>query len=258
MRRKELQPRHHRIIFSGGQIGLNPARNQTLCHQRQAWVKLQLALRLLLLTILQLYHLPPPLPPPVSNSSCLFTRCQPLYASCCSVLLYFSRYCTVRLKMFSLFFVCLFFMYYLGEKYYKPITVRYYIADCVSWVPRLTLLDYEQIGVTNTLSERNSFVCRGLTVSTMVVSYLLAPGEGGGRQIKISCHSSRVYRPREHASTWEPPRVLFESKRGNYLPPFCLEPGWGRCCAYLPSQSLPDALMWCGPSLLVGTASLEE
>ena len=31
-------------------------------------------------------------------------------------------------------------MYYLCEKYYKPITVHY-IADCVSWVPRLTLLD---------------------------------------------------------------------------------------------------------------------
>ena len=32
-------------------------------------------------------------------------------------------------------------MYYLCEKYYKPITVQYYIANCVSWVPRLTLLD---------------------------------------------------------------------------------------------------------------------
>ena len=32
-------------------------------------------------------------------------------------------------------------MYYLCEKYYKPITVQYYIADSVSWVPRLTLLD---------------------------------------------------------------------------------------------------------------------
>ena len=32
----------------------------------------QLALQLLLLMILQLYHLPPLLPPPVSNSSCLF------------------------------------------------------------------------------------------------------------------------------------------------------------------------------------------
>ena len=25
-------------------------------------------------------------------------------------------------------------------KYYKPITVQYYIANCVSWVPRLTVL----------------------------------------------------------------------------------------------------------------------
>ena len=32
-------------------------------------------------------------------------------------------------------------MYYLCEKYYKPITVYYYIADYVSWVPRLTSLD---------------------------------------------------------------------------------------------------------------------
>ena len=30
---------------------------------------------------------------------------------------------------------------YLCEKYYKPITVQYDIADCVSQVPRLTLLD---------------------------------------------------------------------------------------------------------------------
>ena len=34
-------------------------------------------------------------------------------------------------------------MYYLCEKYYKPITVQYYIADCVSQVPRLTLLDLQ-------------------------------------------------------------------------------------------------------------------
>ena len=39
------------------------------------------------------------------------------------------------------YFLCLFFTYYLCEKYYKPITVQYYRADCVSWVPRLTLLD---------------------------------------------------------------------------------------------------------------------
>ena len=34
-------------------------------------------------------------------------------------------------------------MYYLCEKYYKPIRVQYYIADCVSWVLRLTLLDLQ-------------------------------------------------------------------------------------------------------------------
>ena len=52
-----------------------------------------------LLTVLQLYHLPLPLPPPVSNSSCLFTRCQPRYASCCTVLLY------CKIKKCFLYFV---------------------------------------------------------------------------------------------------------------------------------------------------------
>ena len=36
-------------------------------------------------------------------------------------------------------------MYYLCEMYYKPTTVQYYIADCVSWVRRLTLLDLRTI-----------------------------------------------------------------------------------------------------------------
>ena len=44
--------------------------------------------------------------------------------------------------MFS-FFVVVVFMYYLCEKYHKPITVQYHVADCVSWVPRLTLLDLQ-------------------------------------------------------------------------------------------------------------------
>ena len=43
-----------------------------------------------------------------------------------------------------IFCVCLFFMYYLCEKYYKPITVQYFIADSVGWVPRVT---FEQIGL---------------------------------------------------------------------------------------------------------------
>ena len=101
-------------------------------------MKLQLALRLLLLVALQLYHLPP-LFPLDSNSSCLFTRCHLLYASCCTVL-YFSRYYTVRIKMF-IFHVCFFLMCYLCEKYFKPSAVQYYITDCLSWLPGLTLLD---------------------------------------------------------------------------------------------------------------------
>ena len=60
-----------------------------------------------ILMVLQLYHLPPLFPPPISNSSCLFTWCQTLYAKCCTILLYFSRCCTVRLNMFSFIFsVC--------------------------------------------------------------------------------------------------------------------------------------------------------
>ena len=58
----------------------------------------------------------------------------------------------------------MFFIYYFCEKYYKPITVQYYIADCVSWVSRLTLRTYEQIGLMNMFSEQNLFVCRRLTV----------------------------------------------------------------------------------------------
>ena len=63
-------------------------------------------------------------------------------------------------------------MYYLCEKYYKPITVQYYMASYVinSWVPRLTLLDL-QIGLTNKPLEWNSFVCRGLSVYIYILRY---------------------------------------------------------------------------------------
>ena len=50
-------------------------------------------------------------------------------------------YCKNK-NAFSISCVC-FFMCYLLGKYYKPITVQYDIADCVSWVPRLTLLDLQ-------------------------------------------------------------------------------------------------------------------
>ena len=91
--------------------------------------------------ILQLCHLPPPVLPSVSNSSCLLPGLQPLEASCCTILLFFWRYRTAGWKMFSLFFALVFVMDYLCEKCHKPSTVPHYIAICVSWVPRLTLLD---------------------------------------------------------------------------------------------------------------------
>ena len=49
-------------------------------------------------------------------------------------------YCKIK-NVFFIFCVCLSFMYYLCEKYYKLVTVQYCIADYVSWVPRLILLD---------------------------------------------------------------------------------------------------------------------
>ena len=142
-------------IYTNLQVA-NFQRCKCAFHQHQAWVKLQLVLRLLLLTILQLYHLPPPFPPPVSNSSFLFTRCQPLYASCCTVLLYFSRYCIVRLKMFSLFFVFVFLCIICVKSTIN--LLQYYIADCVSWVPRLTLLNL-QTNRTYEYALRTELVC---------------------------------------------------------------------------------------------------
>ena len=96
-------------------------------------MKLTLALHLLLLMTLQLYHLPPLLAPPIPLLACSLTVSPCLPAV---VLLYFSRYWTVRFKMFHF----LFSKHYLCEKYYKPIIVQYYVANCISWVPRLTLL----------------------------------------------------------------------------------------------------------------------
>ena len=55
--------------------------------------------------------------------------------------------------MFSLFSV-FFLMYYLCGKYYKSIILQYYVADCVNWVPRLTLLDFR----THSWKEIHSYV----------------------------------------------------------------------------------------------------
>ena len=93
-------------------------------------------------TILQLYHLPPPLPPP----SVTLLTCS-LDASCCvpavevTTVLLKVLYRKIKDVFFVFLCVCLFFKYYLCEMYCKPITVQCYIANCVSWIPWLTLLD---------------------------------------------------------------------------------------------------------------------
>ena len=98
-------------------------------HQCQVWMKLQLAFHHLLLTILQLSHASPPFLHQSVTLHAFSLNASPYMPVV--VLPYFSRYCTIRFKMYPLFFVC-FLMYYLCEKYYKPITVQYYTTDCVS------------------------------------------------------------------------------------------------------------------------------
>ena len=66
--------------------------------------------------------------------------------------------CTALLLKVLYSLKCLFFMYYLCEKYYEHITVQYYTAGCVSWVPKITFWTYGQIGFTNTFSEWRAFL----------------------------------------------------------------------------------------------------
>lgn len=84
-----------------------------------------------------------------------------LYASCTTVLfkvLYYKiknvsflkkLFLKLILLEYSFFIFCLFFMHYLHEKHYKSITVQSHTADCVCWVPGLTLL--ESPGLMNKL-----------------------------------------------------------------------------------------------------------
>ena len=64
--------------------------------------------------------------------------CQPLYST---IVLSKVLYCKIQ----NVLSFVLFLIYYLCEKYYKPTTVQYYIVNCVSWVPTLTLLELQTI-----------------------------------------------------------------------------------------------------------------
>lgn len=65
-------------------------------------------------------------------------------------------------------------MYYLCTKYYKPITVQYYIAKCVSWVSRLTLLGLQKNLDLETRSQNQTHSHAG--------DFLYSERRSGGRQ----------------------------------------------------------------------------
>ena len=76
--------------------------------------------------------------------------------------------------MFSLIFVH--FLYVLLYfKYYKPITAQYYIANGVSWVPRLTLLDLRTDWTLNLLSDRARLYAGDLLYPVSSASFHLGP-----------------------------------------------------------------------------------
>ena len=80
----ELLHRYHWIIFFKRVDRIESSKEPDLCHQCQAWVRLQLALCLLLLTILHLYHRPTsPLLQPETLLVCSLDA--NLSASCCTV-----------------------------------------------------------------------------------------------------------------------------------------------------------------------------
>ena len=89
--------------------------------------------------------------------ACSLDASQPLYASCCTVLLYFPR-----LKMFFccsfIFCVLILFVW----ECYKPLTVEYCVPDWVGCAPRLTL------DLTCSWNATCMYVCRGLSISVIV------------------------------------------------------------------------------------------
>ena len=76
------------------------------------------------------------------------------------------HYCIFQgIVRFKLFYFLSFFSILSCEKYYKPITVQYYILNYVSWVPRLTVWDLRnKLDLIIELLKQKSFVCRWLTV----------------------------------------------------------------------------------------------
>ena len=85
LEKKSYYPDITGLFFQEDRWNWNQQGTRT-CAINVRWVKLQLALCLLLLTVLQLYHLPPPLRPPVTLlvNSMPAPVCQLLYCTYCT------------------------------------------------------------------------------------------------------------------------------------------------------------------------------
>lgn len=83
-------------------------------------------------------------------------------APICHLLYYttlFFKVLCCRIK-YVFFIFCVWFLCIICMKCYKPIIVQCYIADCLSQVSRLTLLDLKnKLTLKNLLSEWNSLIC---------------------------------------------------------------------------------------------------
>ena len=97
---KELLPRNKWVTFFKKVDRIESGKEPEFCHQRQMWVKLCFSLLLLLLTFSStISHLPSS---PSSNQWLFLpVHLMPILLYCTTVLF---QYCSIRLKMFSLFF----------------------------------------------------------------------------------------------------------------------------------------------------------
>ena len=129
-------------------------------------MKSESALHLLLLMTLQLYHLPPSLLLHQQLFLPVHSMLVPVrQLLCCTAVLFKAQHCRVK-SVFFTFCVCLFIIYYCVIKCYKPITVLYsrlcQLGTQANFVGLMNIL-----GLTNTLSKQNSFLCRGPTVGIL-------------------------------------------------------------------------------------------
>ena len=69
--------------------------------------------------------------------SFLPVRCQPLYTSCCTTVVFKVLSCKVK----NVLFLCLSLCIICVKAIINLLQCSIYIPDCISWVPRLTLLD---------------------------------------------------------------------------------------------------------------------